>query len=61
MVLNDLLGKDVRVTYVHQTDDIVGELKEIDSETNTIHVYHHFTSTDHLIPLFSVKSIKQQF
>ena len=61
MVFGDLLNKNVRVTYVQETNDVIGELRAIDTETNSIHVHTYYNSTDLIIPLISVKSISEKF
>lgn len=62
MKLKDLLEKDVTVEYIDsETSDIVGELVEIDTDANIIHVHTYYNQTDHLIPLFSVKSIREKY
>lgn len=61
MKLNDLVGKDVRIAFIQETDDVIGELRDIDTDTNVVHVHVHFNRKDLLVPLYSVKTIEQHF
>lgn len=59
--LSDLLDKDVRVEFLTDTSHVVGKLSDIDTEANVIHVHVHYSRKDVLVPLYSVKSISEQF
>lgn len=62
MKLNDLIDKDVRIEFfAEETSDVVGALYDIDTETNVVHVHVHYNNKDLFVPLFSVKTISQQF
>ena len=62
MKLNDLVGKDVRIEFFdEETSDVVGELYDLDTEANVVHVHIHMSGRDLFVPLYSVKTIEQKF
>jgi hypothetical protein len=61
MKLNDLIDKDVRIEFFAETSDVVGKLYDIDTETKVVHVHVYYNKKDLLVPLYSVKSISEQF
>ena len=62
MKLNDLVGKDVRIEFfVEETSEVVGELYDIDTEMNVVHVHAHYNNKDLFVPLYSVKTISEHF
>ncbi|NRD79982.1 hypothetical protein HPT25_21845 [Bacillus sp. BRMEA1] len=61
MKLNELIGKEVRIKFYAETNDVVGTLSDIDTETNVVHIHVNFNRTDLLVPLYSVKTISEEF
>lgn len=62
MKLNHLIDKDVRIEFLAEdASDVVGTLYDIDTEANVVHVHVHYNNKDLFVPLFSVKTISQQF
>lgn len=60
MTLNDLVGKYVNINFIN-SDKIIGRLDNIDTELNVIHIYTHLNKSDLLIPLYTVKSITENY